>query len=282
MLLWFIMPVIIGGWGNILVPFSLTKSDFDFPRLNLASVTVFGLSMILFIGSLHGNGAGKSQLGWTMYPPLSSTNRYSIVSYNIEVLIIALLVNGTASMIASINFITSILCGRAKENDPNKGMQVFTVSIGAVSGLLIVVVPVLGGALMMIISDRMAGSCFFTGKGGDPMLYIHLFWFFGHPEVYIIILPCFGLISSILNDIANQSKANNKVLIMSIVSISALSFFVYGHHMFTTPLEIETHTFFSILTLVIGIPTGVKIYSWSAMISQLPKGCAYFEKKLVI
>nr|YP_009442307.1 cytochrome c oxidase subunit I [Paratetraonchoides inermis]ATN95417.1 cytochrome c oxidase subunit 1 [Paratetraonchoides inermis] len=262
MIFFFLMPVLIGGFGNYLIPLFLNLSDLNLPRLNALSAWLLLPSSICLLISLY---KGNSGIGWTFYPPLSNN---SFMSGNgTDFLMFSLHLAGVSSILSSINFISTIIGSIYGFINYNR-ISLIIWSYLFTSILLLFSLPVLAAAITMLLLDRNFNTCFFDPSGGgDPLLLQHMFWFFGHPEVYVLILPGFGIISHISLNLSNNDEVFGYMgLVFASFSIVCLGSVVWGHHMFVVGMDIKTTIFFSSVTMIIGVPTGIKIFSWLFML----------------
>merc|ERR1711977_543069 len=259
MIFFLVMPGLFGGFGNYFAPIFQGSPEVVYPRVNNLSILILFLSYLLLILSLISEFGGGT--GWTLYPPLS-TSFMSLSPSSTGNLIFGLLISGISSCLTSLNFWVTILNLRSYCLTL-KTMPLFPWALLITAAMLLLTLPVLSGALLMVLADLHSNTLFFDPVfGGDPVLYQHLFWFFGHPEVYILIIPAFGIISIIISGVAQKIIFGIQSMIFAMSCISLLGTLVWGHHMYTVGLETDTRAYFTGVTILISLPTGTKIFNW--------------------
>jgi len=259
MIFFAVIPLLTGGFGNYLVPIMIGAKDMAFPRLNSIAFWLIPVAgLILLVGFLAPQGAAKA--GWTSYPPLSVMSPEALGQ---TAWIISLVALGNSSMLAAINVLVTVINMRAPGMTWGR-LPIFVWTMVVTSVLVLLVIPLLSGGMLLLLFQRIFGMNFFTPPAGNPLLWQHIFWFFGHPEVYIVILPSMGLISEVLPVFSRKSIFGYEFIVGSSAAIGTLSFFVWGHHMFTSGMSPYAGMGFMISTMLIAVPSGVKVFNWVA------------------
>lgn len=267
MVFFVVIPILVGCFGNLLIPLMIGANDMAFPRLNLLSFWITVLAAVVLLASFFVQG-GAAATGWTAYAPLSVKESYTGVKSGQDLWCFSLIILGVASVLGSVNYITTIL------NHRTTGLTLFRMpltlwSFLLVSILMVLLMPVLNGALMLLLSDRLLGTSFFLAEGGgDPILWQHLFWFFGHPEVYVLILPAMGIVSDILSVFSRKPIFGYRAMVYAMIAIVLLGWLVWGHHMFQSGMNPVLGSTFMLSTMIIAVPSGIKTFNWLATLHQ--------------
>ncbi len=266
MMFFVVIPALFGGFGNYFMPLQIGAPDMAFPRMNNLSFWLYIAGTSLGVASiLSPSGGGDLGTGygggWVLYPPLSTTAEGG---YAMDLAIFAVHLSGASSILGAINMITTFLNMRAPGMTMHK-VPLFAWSIFVTAWLILLALPVLAGAITMLLTDRTFGTTFFSPSGGgDPILYQHILWFFGHPEVYIIVIPAFGIISQVISTFSRKPIFGYLPMVYAMVAIGVLGFVVWAHHMYTVGMSVTQQSYFMLATMVIAVPTGIKIFSWIA------------------
>ena len=263
MMFFVVIPALFGGFGNYFMPLQIGAPDMAFPRMNNLSYWMFVAGTSLAVASVFspgGNDQLGSGVGWVLYPPLSTIE----TGYAMDLAIFAVHLSGASSILGAINIITTFLNMRAPGMTLHK-VPLFAWSIFVTAWLILLALPVLAGAITMLLTDRNFGTTFFDpAGGGDPILYQHILWFFGHPEVYIIVIPAFGIVSQVISTFSRKPIFGYLPMVYAMVAIGVLGFVVWAHHMYTVGMSVTQQSYFMLATMVIAVPTGIKIFSWIA------------------
>jgi cytochrome c oxidase subunit 1 len=261
MIFFAIMPMLAGVFGNLLIPLQVGADDMAFPRLNMASFWLTIPALILMVGSFFVEG-GAAGAGWTSYAPLSADPEFSGVNMGQKLWLVSLIILGFSSITGAINYVSTVINMRAP------GMTWFRIplatwSIFITAWLLLLAIPILTGGLIMLLFDQTIGTGFFApDSGGAPLLWQHLFWFFGHPEVYILILPSMGLVSDVISNRSRKPIFGYHAMVLAMIAIGFLGWVVWGHHMFQSGMNPMLGTTFVVTTIVIAVPSAIKVFNW--------------------